>query len=94
MVAQQCQADLDGRRGACDFFVLNFEPGAWQCTEYRLTLHQPAAEDGSAEFWVEGAHQGTFAGIPWRTDPALRISTFALLRALRARRQARSRRSP
>jgi hypothetical protein len=53
-------------------------PGAWQCAEYSLTLNDPAAEDGSADFWVDGVHQGTFTGLQWRTDPALRISTFAL----------------
>ncbi len=53
-------------------------PGAWQCTEYSLTLNDPGSQNGSADFWIEGVHQGTFAGLEWRTDPSLRISTFAL----------------
>lgn len=53
-------------------------PGAWQCAEYSLTLNDPGSQNGSADFWMEGVHQGTFANIEWRTDPNLRISTFAL----------------
>ena len=53
-------------------------PGSWQCVEYSLTLNDPGSQNGSADFWIEGAHQGTFSGLEWRTDPNLRISTFAL----------------
>ncbi len=53
-------------------------PGAWQCAEYSHTLNDPGSENGSADFWVEGVHQGTYANIEWRTDPNLRITTFAL----------------
>lgn len=53
-------------------------PGAWQCAEYSLTLNTTGEDDGSADFWVEGVHQGTFSGIEWRTVPSLRITTFAL----------------
>lgn len=53
-------------------------PGAWQCAEYSLTLNDPGSQNGSADFWVEGVHQGTYANLEWRVDPNLRISTFAL----------------
>lgn len=53
-------------------------PGEWQCAEYSLTLNDPGEENGSADFWIDGTHHGTFSGLQWRTDPALRISTFAL----------------
>jgi hypothetical protein len=53
-------------------------PGAWQCTEYSLTLNAPGSADGTADFWVDGVHHGTYENLEWRTDPSLRISTFAL----------------
>lgn len=53
-------------------------PGAWQCAEYSLTLNDPGTQNGSADFWVEGVHQGTYANLEWRVDPNLRITTFAL----------------
>jgi hypothetical protein len=53
-------------------------PGAWQCTEYSLALNAPDQLDGTASFWVDGVHHGTFDGFQWRTDAALRINTFAL----------------
>ena len=58
--------------------LLPITPGAWQCAEYSLTLNDPGSQNGSADFWMEGVHQGTFANIEWRTAPNLRISTFAL----------------
>lgn len=53
-------------------------PGAWHCAEYALSLNTVGAEDGTASFWVDGIHHGTFDGFVWRTDEALRISTFSL----------------
>ena len=53
-------------------------PGKWQCAEYGLKLNTPDASDGRAEFWVDGVHHGSFDGFQWRTDPALRASTFSL----------------
>jgi hypothetical protein len=53
-------------------------PGSWQCAEFSLELNTGDADDGRADFWVDGVHHGSFGGFVWRTDPALRISTFSL----------------
>jgi hypothetical protein len=53
-------------------------PGAWHCAEFSLTLNDPAATDGRADFWVDGVHHGSFDGFQWRTDPSMGVSTFSL----------------
>jgi hypothetical protein len=53
-------------------------PGAWHCSELSLTLNAPDASDGRADFWFDGVHHGAFDGFQWRTDPSLRVTTFAL----------------
>lgn len=53
-------------------------PGAWHCAEYAITLNAIDAQDGTASYWFDGVHHGTFEGFAWRTDPALQVSTFAL----------------
>lgn len=52
--------------------------GTWQCAEFALALNDPGSENGTASFWVDGVHHGTFDGFAWRGSPDLRISTFAL----------------
>jgi hypothetical protein len=54
-------------------------PGSWHCAEYHLALNTPGeTTDGVAEFWFDGVEHGSFGGFQWRTDAALRISTFSL----------------
>lgn len=53
-------------------------PETWQCVEYGLKINTPAAEDGRADFWVDGVHHGSFGGFQWRTNPAMAVSTFSL----------------
>lgn len=53
-------------------------PGSWQCAEYGLRLNTGSNTDGTANFWVDGVHHGSFDGFQWRTVDALQVNTFAL----------------
>lgn len=53
-------------------------PGEWHCAEYGLTLNTGDAEDGRADFWVDGVHHGSFGGFTWRTAESFGANTFAL----------------
>lgn len=52
--------------------------GSWHCAEYGLKLNTSPSTDGTADFWVDGVHHGSFGGFQWRTADALQANTFAL----------------
>jgi hypothetical protein len=54
------------------------ERGRWYCYEFMLAANTPGERDGRIAFWVDGRLTGDFAGLRYRSDPALKINHVVL----------------
>jgi hypothetical protein len=50
----------------------------WICVEFMLKHNSPGSRDGEQAFWVDGALQGHWKGINWRTTEQLKANALTL----------------
>ncbi|MEQ9322727.1 MAG: MYXO-CTERM sorting domain-containing protein [Polyangiaceae bacterium] len=54
------------------------ERGSWVCVEGRVAANTGGQPNGSQTLWVDDQQVGSWEGILWRTDDALKINSFGL----------------
>ena len=52
--------------------------GRWICCEFMLKHNTPGKPDGEQAFWIDGALQGHWKNINWRTSPTLFANALTL----------------
>jgi hypothetical protein len=50
----------------------------WICVEFMLKHNTPERADGEQAFWIDGALQGHWKGINWRTSAQLKANALTL----------------
>jgi hypothetical protein len=77
----EMKASPDGKYWGNSFAVSEASAiprGRWIAVEFMLKHNTPGEADGEQAFWIDGALQGHWRGINWRTTPQLKANALTL----------------